>query len=54
MKSPDGLTCIDCAPYTRAQDGNTRCAANQCHGNNLVIIKDGSCVPCSSTRDCIM
>ena len=46
IKSPDGINCIDCPNYTRAQQGNTKyCSGNNC-GNYAILKIDGTCKTC--------
>ena len=34
--------CIKCPHYTRAQQGHTECAPNECEHNDIVL-RDGTC-----------
>ena len=45
MKSGDGLECIDCEPYTRAQENHSLCAADPCFDYQITT-NYGTCYTC--------
>ena len=44
--SEDGTKCEDCPAFTRAQNNNSKCEADVCTVNQI-IIKDGTCQMCA-------